>query len=115
MKPAPLPDLSRTAAALTRYDRLADAYDRDFDRLGAKETQDRLAVLVAAAEEVGRYYGLDTADRNSPATCAEVVRPGPRVAAVGQKPSYVREMVARWQEQQKDGSRTIAKPLKRIG
>lgn len=81
-----LPDLSRTRAALVAFDEYharevpmdtnaaAVAYFDELDRL---------------AEAVGEAFGLDTADRNDPATCRQCVRPGP----------FVRNAVAEWERQ----------------
>lgn len=68
-------DLTRTAAALEAYD---------------QNPSEQLA------REVGVAYGLDTADRNDPATCADFIRPGPAVPKPGYEPSFVREMVRKW-------------------
>lgn len=75
---APLPDLSRTEAAIAAYDR---------------SPSDKLA------KEVGRVYGQDTKDRNDPETCAAVIRPGPAIPGAGYELSFVRRMVNMWREQ----------------
>ena len=73
-----LPDLSRTEAAIAAYD---------------CDPSDELAAAVGAA------YGEDTQDRNNPATCAALIRPGPKVPTPGSELSFVRRMVKLWREQ----------------
>jgi hypothetical protein len=90
-----LPDLSRTIAALKRYDEKLPQLLQLMD-LAASEEGVRLVELKieALGRLVGEAYGLDTADRNNPETCASTVRPGPAVPGVGQELSFVRRMVA---------------------
>jgi hypothetical protein len=71
-----LPNLQRTADAIAAYD--------------ANPTE-------AKAKAVGVAFGLDTADRNDPETCAALVRPGPPTPALGETDvSFVRRMVRQW-------------------
>lgn len=98
--PTELPDLSRTAVALEAHDRALEALRSAADqsigihRLRALDAEvDRLAAVVGAA------YGLDTADRNDPQTCADHIRPGPPTPPPGATLSFVRRMVTQWREQ----------------
>jgi len=61
----PLPDLSRTAAALALY----DAAGAELDRCDAL-TDAMVEHVDTARRRVAIAYGLDTADRNNPADCA---------------------------------------------
>lgn len=72
-------NLSRTIEALAAYDaHWGDEYD---------VTQSgELAIAVGVA------YGLDTADRNDPQVCADLIRPGPRTPQPGCELNLVRRM-----------------------
>ncbi len=98
-----LPDLSRTARALARYDALEDELDTDAGADLALENPARhsnqLERLDALGRAVGVAFGEDTKDRNDPETCAGVVRPGPAVPRPGCELSFVRRMGAQWREQ----------------
>lgn len=98
-----LPDLSRTARALERHDALEDLLDSDEGAILADEDAARhsnqLEKLDFLAAEVGRAYGLDTADRNDPQTCADLVRPGKANPQLGNELSFVRRMVGQWRKQ----------------
>lgn len=93
------PDLSRTAAALERYDAERGRIKRLWDNV---ETDQDVAFVTAEEERfaraVGEAFGLDTADRNNPRTCADLVRPGPKVPVPGAELSFVRRMVEIWRE-----------------
>lgn len=86
-----LPDLSRTAEALERYDHLVVALEDDSSQKGN-------GLVMDAAREVGEAFGQDTRDRNDPQVCADLIRPGPRVPAPGAELSFVRRMVQKWRE-----------------
>lgn len=90
-------DLSRTAAALAAYDRAADTYHDAVEALSNREAIVHWAAVDAAARAVGGAFGEDTKAFNNPDTCAQCVRPGSRVPAIGQELSFVRRMVARWE------------------
>lgn len=100
-----LPDLSRTAAAIAAF----DVIDAEFEAYMSGEsgcpdvgvTKDLFRRLEEAGAAVGRAFSEDTEDRNDPATCVGLVRPGPAVPRPGNAPSFVRRMVARWREQQR--------------
>ena len=91
---AGLPNLSRTIAALKRYDAEIAELEEEM-----REAETMIQIDIAAAKamnlerDVGVAYGLDTADRNNPLTCASTVRPGPAIPGVGQELSFVRRMV----------------------
>ena len=75
-----LPDLTRTAEALAAFDAVHGPHDPGHD--------------TELARAVGVAFGLDTADRNDPETCAVLVRPGPREPRGGDADlSFVRRMV----------------------
>jgi hypothetical protein len=73
-----------------------------------RRTQEALATFDASGEywrdngplarAVGEAFGQDTAEYNDPEVCAALVRPGPATPPPGQTLSFVRRMVARWQE-----------------
>lgn len=80
------PNLTRTAAALAAFDAAHGPRDPGYGS--------------PLAEAVGVAYGLDTADRNDPETCAACVRPGPRKPLGGDADlSFVRRMVRTFLEQ----------------
>jgi len=93
-----LPDLSRTAAAL---DRLDIAW-KEFDHLisgglySAKNAKDLDQKIEELDQAVGTAYGVDTADRNDPETCASLRAGAP---PPGVEESFVRRMVRLWKEQ----------------
>ena len=93
-----LPDLGRTSAAIAAYDIVDAGVAEVFDELTPELAVEALALLDEAGEAVGRAFGEDTRDRNSPETCAGVVRPGPAVPPPGGKLSFVRRMVNQWRE-----------------
>jgi hypothetical protein len=99
-------DLSRTEAAIERHDALEAELDSDAGADLAIENPGRasnqLERLDFLAREVGRAFGLDTADRNDPTTCEALVRPGPAVPRPGYELSFVRRMVKQWKEQEKE-------------
>ena len=77
-------NLARTEAALK-------AYDAHVAVVGYDPYQcDELAVAV------GRAFGQDTADRNDPATCEALIRPGPPTPPPGAELSFVRHCVQEW-------------------
>jgi hypothetical protein len=82
-------NLERTKAALAAYDaEVAKPMPDTFREVWAKlNREDRLA------REVGRAYGLDTADRNDPATCEACVRPGKPTTPDHPDEPFVRRMV----------------------
>jgi hypothetical protein len=92
-----IPDLSRTAAAIEAY----DAFDATFEMMKSNES---VLAWFAKQEELGQAvglaFGLDTADRNNPDTCRQVVRPGPKVPSPGFEKSFVRALVEQWQKQE---------------
>lgn len=95
-----LPDLSRTAAAIEAFDKHSAEFTVDrILRLTNREADQQLAKLEELAEAVGIAYGLDTADRNDPKTCAQCIRPGEAVPANGEPVSFVRRMLADWKSQ----------------
>ena len=78
-----LPNLQRTADALAAFD-------------AAHGPQDP-GTGSELAEAVGIAYGLDTADRNDPEVCADLIRPGAREPLGGEADlSFVRRMVKSW-------------------
>ena len=98
-----LPDLSRTEAAIAAY----DAHDITYMAALANDTGLRSCKILddwykesdRLAFEVGKAYGEDTKDRNSPKDCAELIRPGPATPSDGSELSFVRRMVALWKAQ----------------
>jgi hypothetical protein len=97
MKTLPSPNLSRTAAAIEAY----DAFDATYDALTPLNNETVLAWFAKLEEmgkAVGHAFGLDTADRNSLSTCEGCIRPGHKVPGPGCELSFVRRMVAKWQE-----------------
>ena len=94
--PARLPNLARTAEALKRYDR-ADQAAKETDWRGVPRgrASEIIARLEILAEDVGRQFGLDTADRNDPDACTRMVRPCHRNNPGGK--SFVRRMVEQWE------------------
>ncbi len=82
-------DLTRTAAALTAYD--AEHAKPMPDVLSAAIS--KIALEEKLGQEVGRAYGLDTADRNNLATCEECIRPGKAHPDHPDDESFVRRMV----------------------
>jgi len=85
-------DLTRTYVALGAYDAYVEGEMKTDDTPRAARRQDELG------REVGRAFGLDTADRNNLADCTELVRPGKRNPAHPDDLSFVRRMVADWKE-----------------
>lgn len=88
-----LPDLSRTAQALREYDAAVDSIPK------RKWWEDGESEIERLERAVGRAYGEDTKDRNNPLTCEQCIRPGPKHAPVGGELSFVRRMVAKWEQQ----------------
>lgn len=83
----PLPDLTRTAAALALFDMMGAELDR-CDAI----TDDMVDHYESARCRVAVAYGLDTADRNNPSHCAAAL-----ADASGLR--FVRRMVALWRGQ----------------
>lgn len=82
-------NLDRTKAALAAYDAevakpMPDPFGEAWSKLNR---EDRLA------REVGRSFGLDTADRNNVATCEACIRPGKPTAPDHPDEPFVRRMV----------------------
>ena len=95
-----LPDLSRTKAAIEAY----DTFDAAATMSGSQdEVLAELAELERLGKEVGRAFGLDTADRNNVRDCEMYIRPGNKTPPAGFQLSFVRRMVARWVEGACDG------------
>jgi hypothetical protein len=94
MKTDPLPDLSRTEAAIEEYDK----YDESFDpsKMNASDAIAGFAKLEQLGEAVGIAFGTDTSDRNSVSTCKGCIRPGHKVPGPGCELSFVRQAVAKW-------------------
>ena len=88
MSTAKLPNLARTEAAIAAYD---EKWGDDYDVY----QEDDLAIGV------GEAFGLDTIDRNDPAVCKALIRPGPREPRPGYRESFVRRMVRNWNESTK--------------
>ena len=88
-----LPDLRRTADVLDSYDHeLAQPMPEAFG-----EAWNKLNREASLARAVGVAFGLDTADRNDPATCAAVIRPGlPDPPGGDVDLSFVRRCVRAW-------------------
>ncbi len=82
-------NLARTKAAIEAFDtETAQPMPEDFSEAWRKlNREDQLA------EAVGEAFGLDTADRNDPATCKVCVRPGKPTAADHPDEPFVRRMV----------------------
>lgn len=94
-----LPDLSRTVAALKRYDKRLPQLMRVLDKAQTDaELRTMMTEIEKLEESVGAAFGLDTSDRNNPETCRKLVRPGPATPSTGQELSFVRRMVALWQQ-----------------
>lgn len=91
----PIPKLDRTRAALAAYDRADCALrETDFSKLERGRALEIIARLEILAEDVGRQFGLDTADRNNLSDCTRLVRPGPARPQGGDADlSFVRRMV----------------------
>ena len=83
-------DMSRTIAALAEYDAYNDAFHPHETQ---HEVLAQFAELERLARAVGRAYGLDTSDINSPDTCEGVIRPGHKIPGPGCELSFVRRMV----------------------
>ena len=91
-----LPDLSRTKAAIEAY----DTFDAAFDAKGSQDdVLAEFAELERLGQAVGHAFGLDTADRNNVRDCEMYVRPGNKIPPAGSKLSFVRRIVAQWEEQ----------------
>lgn len=82
-------NLARTKAAIEAFDaEAAKPMPEPFGEAWGKiNREDRLA------EAVGEAYGLDTADRNDPATCKACIRPGRPTEADHPDEPFVRRMV----------------------
>lgn len=96
-----LPNLSRTIAALKAYDEADEGFATHSHAMSDEEADAMFQRLEKLGEAVGAAYGLDTADRNDPKTCAALIRPGPRVPPVGSELSFVRRMVALKEKQKR--------------
>lgn len=89
--------LARTLSAVEAYDAHDELvakvllFPEDYSDSAADQIMRKRDELGAI---VGTAYGLDTADRNDPATCARCVRPGPRMPQPGAELSFVRRMLA---------------------
>ena len=94
-----LPDLSRTRDAIVAYDEADARFDTDHIlSLSLIACHIAMQELGTLAEAVGAAYGEDTKDRNDPATCCQLVRPGRVVPGPGFEESFVRRMVREWEE-----------------
>lgn len=80
----PLPDLTRTAAALELYDWMGAELDR-CDAI----TDEMVEHLDTARRRVAVAYGLDTADRNNPVDCAASLMDESGLR-------FIRRMIALW-------------------
>lgn len=112
-------DLSRTAAAIERRDRLVPLVwaaidrmlDRDCEPVECNARTTRLIKLANRIERtVGVAFGLDTnrlhGGPNDPQVCADLVRAGEPTPALGDRDvSPVRRWVRRWQASRDDGGR----------
>lgn len=94
-----LPDLTRTARAIEKYDEYDAKFGSAVDRWH-KDRRINLEKMVGKLDDmgkaVGHAFGLDTADRNAMDTCEGHIRPGPKVPGPGCELSFVRRMVAQW-------------------
>jgi len=98
MGEADIPDLSRTARAVERRDRLLPILHEKMGGDVSNAAALRILAEIGAVErEVGVAYGEDTKDRNDPRACAEL-RAGPPVPPPGCELSFVRRMVGLWRE-----------------
>lgn len=91
-------DFTRTEAALAKYDAEVAAAWAKVNAMSNEELTDGHVYKAVHTEnrlgrEVGRAFGLDTADRNNVETCEGCVRPGP----------WLRNIVATWREEQNHG------------
>lgn len=93
-----VPDLQMTAYALAGYDAFMDNWGAALLIANSQELGAMDAKREQLEKTVGICFGLDTADRNSPQTCAECIRPGPKVPPSGQELSFVRRMVRIWEQ-----------------
>ena len=95
-----IPPLPKTEAAIAAYDE-HDAIctvDHILD-LPPKAVGKLFDELDRLGHEVGIAFGEETKDRNDPATCAAVIRPGPKTPPLGETDvSFVRRMVRLWRE-----------------
>lgn len=92
-------NLSRTRDAIVAYDEADTRLNTDHIlSLSLVACHIAMQELGSLAEAVGAAYGEDTADRNDPATCRQLVRPGRLVPGPGFEESFVRRMVREWQE-----------------
>ena len=96
-----LPDLSRTQTMLAVYDEFGTAYSAA--KMSGEEAVAGLKKLEELGEAVGMAFGMDTADRNSVETCKRSIRPGPKVPGPGCELSFVRRMVALWEQRKAEG------------
>ena len=85
----PLPN---TKAAIDAYDAFNEAFNTD--GMNNDEVLAAFAELERMAKAVGRVFGEETSDINSPVTCEQVIRPGHKVPGPGCELSFVRRMVA---------------------
>lgn len=97
-KTKPIPDLTRTAAAILAYDKFDE--ELNFSNMNNDEALAAFAELDRLGEAVGEAFGLDTADRNSVETCKQSIRPGHKAPAAGFPESFVRKTVRKWKEGQ---------------
>jgi hypothetical protein len=91
-----LPNLSRTEAAIAAYDEFNESFN--VDGMSQDEVLVEFNKLESLGRAVGVAFGLDTADRNNPETCAQTIRPGFKVPGPGCELSFVRQAVNRWKE-----------------
>lgn len=97
-------DLSRTAEALRTYDQFDEdviskiSWDTPYSV--AEKWQEHLEHL---GENVGYMFGLETSDRNNVDDCRRLIRPGPKNPPKGSELSFVRRMVAKWEEEKTCG------------